>query len=68
MLFVQGERDTFGTPDELRPIIKNLKPAAKIYPIALGDHSFKVPKKSPVPQAEVYANAQDAIVAWLTRR
>ncbi len=66
MLFVQGERDPFGTPDELQPIIKKLKPAAKIYPIAQGDHSFKVPKKSPVPQDEVYRRAQDAIAAWLT--
>jgi hypothetical protein len=28
MLFVQGSRDTFGTPDELRPIIKELKAPA----------------------------------------
>jgi len=25
MLFIQGSRDTFGTPDELRPIIKKLE-------------------------------------------
>lgn len=67
MLFVQGERDPFGTPDELRPIIKKLKPAAKIYSIAQGDHSFTVPKKSASPQEEVYAQAQDAIAAWLAR-
>jgi uncharacterized protein len=63
---VQGERDSFGTPEELQPIIKKLKPAAKIYPIPQGDHSFKVPKRSPVPQEEVYAKAQDVIAAWLT--
>jgi uncharacterized protein len=67
MLFVQGERDPFGTPDELQPIIKKLKPAAKIYAISQGDHSFKVPKRSPVPQEEVYAKAQDVIAAWLAK-
>ena len=31
MLFIQGSRDTFGTPDELRPIIKKLKAPADLY-------------------------------------
>ncbi len=67
MLFVQGERDPFGTPDELRPIIKKLKPAATLYSIALGDHSFAVPKKAGLSREEVYANIQDTIVAWLAK-
>jgi predicted alpha/beta-hydrolase family hydrolase len=65
MLFVQGERDTFGTPDELRPIIKKLKPVPKIYPIALGDHSFAVPKKAG-SQEEIYMKVQGAIVEWMS--
>jgi predicted alpha/beta-hydrolase family hydrolase len=64
MLFVQGARDPFGTPDELRPIIKRLKLKATIYEIEGGDHSFKVPKKIG-NQDEVYNSAQDAIVEWL---
>ena len=28
MLFVQGTRDALGTPDEIHPYIKNLRPAA----------------------------------------
>lgn len=62
MLFVQGSRDTFGTPDELRPILKKLP--AKLYIIEGGDHSFKVPK-SMGPQEEVYSKILDEIAEWL---
>jgi uncharacterized protein len=31
MLFVQGSRDPFGTPDELRPILKELKAPTDLY-------------------------------------
>ncbi len=46
MLFVQGSRDPFGTPDELRPIIKTLKAPADLYVVEGGDHSFKVLKRA----------------------
>ncbi|HVI71793.1 MAG TPA: alpha/beta family hydrolase, partial [Pyrinomonadaceae bacterium] len=39
MLFIQGTRDALGTPDEIQPYVKNLRPTAKIYPIEGGDHS-----------------------------
>ncbi len=61
MLFVQGTRDALGTPDEIKPYIKNLRPAAKIYAIDGGDHSFKVPKKLGVPQDEIFEAAMDEI-------
>ncbi len=65
MLFVQGERDAFGTASELRPMIKKLKPAAQLYVIAGGDHSFKVPKKMGLTPAQIYQAAQDEIAGWL---
>jgi predicted alpha/beta-hydrolase family hydrolase len=65
MLFVQGERDPFGTPEELAPILKPLRAPAEIYPVASGDHSFKVLKRAGVAQAAVYAQIQDKIAAWL---
>lgn len=65
MLFVQGTRDAFGTPDEIRPIIKQLRLPAKIYPIEGGDHSFKVPKSSGLTQAEVYEAALDKVAQWV---
>ena len=42
MLVIQGSRDTFGTPDELRPVFEALTPPATLHVIDGGDHSFKV--------------------------
>jgi uncharacterized protein len=65
MLFVQGSRDTFGTPDELRPIITRTEPPAHLYVVEGGDHSFKVRKAMGVGQHDVYRAIQDHIAAWL---
>jgi len=65
MLFVQGSRDTFGTPDELRPIVTSLQPAADLYVVEGGDHSFKVRKGTGFGQEDVYRMIQDHIAAWL---
>ena len=64
MLFVQGTRDALGTPDEIQPYIKSLRPAAKIYAIEGGDHSFKAPKKFGMDQPQVYEAAMDEIARW----
>jgi uncharacterized protein len=65
VLFVQGSRDAFGTPDELRPILAQLEPPADLYVVEGGDHSFKVPKMSGVNQEAVYRAVQGHIAAWL---
>ena len=65
MLFVQGSRDAFGTPDELRPIVTPLEPPADVYPVEGGDHSFKVRKGAGVSQEDIYRAIQDHIAAWL---
>jgi predicted alpha/beta-hydrolase family hydrolase len=65
MLFVQGSRDAFGTPDELRAVMSELKVTADLYVVEDGDHSFKVPKRSAVPQVQVYEFVLDEIVRWL---
>jgi predicted alpha/beta-hydrolase family hydrolase len=65
MLFVQGSRDAFGTPDELRPIIVRLATTADLYVVEGGDHSFKIPKKSGMKQEDVYCEIQDRIASWL---
>lgn len=64
MLFIQGSRDTFGTGEELKPIVKKL-PHATLHIIEGGDHSLKVPKSAGVTQEEVYKSVQDEIVRWL---
>jgi predicted alpha/beta-hydrolase family hydrolase len=65
MLFVQGSRDAFGTPEELRPIMTRLEPSPALYVVADGDHSFKVPKRSVVTQEDVHRAIQDHVAAWL---
>jgi predicted alpha/beta-hydrolase family hydrolase len=65
MLFVQGTRDSFGTPDELRAIIKRDHLPATLYPIEGGDHSLKVPKTLGFPQEQIYESTMDEMAAWL---
>ena len=65
MLFVQGSRDAFGTPAELQPILTRLEPAADLFVVEGGDHSFKVPKSAGVRQQDVYRAIQDRIETWL---
>jgi predicted alpha/beta-hydrolase family hydrolase len=67
MLFVQGSRDAFGTPDELRLIIQNLKAPADLYVVEGGDHSFKVLKRAGVAQEHAYKSALDRIALWLRK-
>lgn len=66
MLFVQGSRDTFGTPEELRPVLARLtaSTSVELFEVEGGDHSLAVPKKGPVSQAEVFAKVFDRIAAW----
>ena len=65
VLFVQGTRDAFGTPDELAPIVSTLQPTPTVHAVARGDHSFKVSKKDPAAQAQVYADVQRAVVSFI---
>lgn len=65
MLFIQGARDAFGTPDQLRPILARLNAPATLYAIEGGDHSFKVPKSAGIAQAEVHKAVQAEIERWL---
>lgn len=64
MLFVQGSRDAFGTPGELRAIIKRDRLPATFCEIEGGDHSFKVPKSAPLMQQEVYEMIMDKTAEW----
>lgn len=64
MLFVQGSRDSFGTGDEIRAVIKESKLKATLYLIDGGDHSFKVPKSSGRSPLEVYEATMDEITRW----
>ena len=65
MLFVQGTRDAFGTPDELTPIVQPLQPPPTLNPVPQGDHSFKLSRRDPAAQAAVYTAIQRAIAVWI---
>jgi hypothetical protein len=64
MLFVQGSRDTFGTPEELQPVLDTLQPKPTLFVIDGGDHSFKVARSR--NQAEVFRSIQKLIADWIT--
>jgi predicted alpha/beta-hydrolase family hydrolase len=68
MLFVQGTRDAFGTPEELRPILSGLKAPADLLVVEEGDHSFKVPKAAGRKPAQVFDFVLDGIEGWLKKR
>jgi len=66
MLFVQGTRDTFGTPPELKPILASLLPLPTLHHVEGGDHSFKIAgRDAKVRQSAVYGEVQDTIVEWI---
>ena len=64
MLVVQGSRDSFGTPDELRAVLAPV-PAARLHVVEGGDHSFNIRRKSAPPREEIYATVMEEIVAWV---
>ena len=68
MLVVQGARDAFGTPAELRLFFDVLPAAAEVFAVEQAGHSLEVPKRSGVPQSQVNALVQDRIVAWISER
>jgi predicted alpha/beta-hydrolase family hydrolase len=67
MLFVQGTRDSFGTPAELGPILTSLTPPTTLHVVAGGDHSFKVARASQQEQAAVFDDVQRTIAEWIER-
>jgi predicted alpha/beta-hydrolase family hydrolase len=67
MLFVQGARDTFGTPADLAPILAKLPAPSTVIAIEQGDHSFKVTSNKD-KQAAIIDRILDDVVAWIRER
>jgi predicted alpha/beta-hydrolase family hydrolase len=63
MLFVQGARDIFGTPDELRPILAGL-PRATLFVVEGGDHSLATSKRAGASAGDVLERVAAAIEAF----
>lgn len=66
MLFVQGSRDTFGTPSELKPILGSLDPLPTLHSVHDGDHSFTVAGRGAKDRrATVYSEVAATILEWI---
>jgi predicted alpha/beta-hydrolase family hydrolase len=63
MLFVQGERDEFGTEAEIRELLPRLQ-RATLHVVSGGDHSLKV-RGGREAQDHVFVRVADAIAAWI---
>jgi uncharacterized protein len=63
-LIVQGAKDSFGTPDELRPYLEQFKAPVELCVVDDADHSFKVPKRVR-SQDETDRRVLDEVERWL---
>ena len=59
VLIIQGERDTFGTPDELAPVLKTMHAPVTLHVVARGDHSLAV-------RGQKTPDFYDVIERWIT--
>lgn len=61
LLIVQGSRDAFGTPDELRPVLATMPAPVTLHVVEGGDHSFAVARTS---RDAVLAAVSDVVARW----
>lgn len=67
-LFVQGSRDAFGTPEELRPFVEEMPLGARVYAVEGGDHSLVLPKSAGQPPEVVVARVADEVARFTAPR
>jgi predicted alpha/beta-hydrolase family hydrolase len=65
MLFIQGTKDPFASPEELRAVIKKHRLPATLHLIEGGDHSFKIPKTAGFTQEAVHKAVMDFLTKWI---
>ncbi len=65
VLIVQGERDAFGTPEEIRRAMKAMSTPVRLFVVENGDHSLSVPKRGEKTQEEIYRLVEDEITGWM---
>jgi uncharacterized protein len=64
-LFVQGSRDPFASPEELRTELTRYGGPVRTLIIVDGDHSFKVPRRSGRTQDAIHDEIQDVVADWV---
>ena len=62
VLIVQGERDAFGTPEELQPHISEMTAPVTLHVVERGDHSLAARGRKP---AETHMHAADVAAGWI---
>jgi len=67
MLIVQGERDPFGTPAELQPVLDAIAGDVTLHVVENGDHSL-APSRQKDRVESAYAKLQDVVATWLRER
>ena len=67
MLIIQGERDPFGTPAELRPVLDAISADVTVHVVENGDHSL-APSRQKDRVASMYAEIQDVVAKWIRER
>jgi uncharacterized protein len=65
VLIVQGERDAFGTPAELAPVIESMHADVMLHVVTGGDHSLAVKGKTMPDMLDAVAAV---VAAWVERR
>jgi len=63
VLIVQGERDTFGTPDELKPVLARMTADVVLHVVPRADHSLA---RGRGPQN--YDDVLDVIGSWMSTK
>ena len=67
MLFVQGTRDELAELSLVQPLVASLGARATLHLLQDADHSFHVPARSGRGDAQVRAEALDALAEWIAR-
>jgi uncharacterized protein len=63
-LVVQGERDTFGRPEEIRAVLPKGEPVT-IVPVPGADHSMRTAKSGPITPAQLRDLVTDSVAAFV---
>jgi uncharacterized protein len=67
MLIVQGERDPFGTPAELQPVLDAIAAEVTLHVVDNADHSL-APSRRADAVASIYVELQELIADWIKTR
>ncbi|MFN8058872.1 MAG: alpha/beta family hydrolase [Vicinamibacterales bacterium] len=65
LLFLQGTRDTFGGPDDIREAFPSMPPGSTVHAVDGADHSFRTSTNRKLTADAVLAPLVDVAVRWM---